>query len=1152
MDKCHPLLSSETPIVAGGRTMVRLSLSLLGPFQAALDGEPITAFESNRVRALLAYLAVEADRPHRRDTLAGLLWPDWPDRSARANLRNALANLRKCIRDHEAALPHLLITRETIQFNRAGDHWLDVTAFRAAVEAEGAGAAKLEEALALYRGPFLEGFAVEDSAAYEDWAQRVREELERLALNALERLATAYEERGEFGQAIDAARRQVDLATWQESAHRQLMRLLALDGQRSAALAQYEACRRLLREELDVEPSAETTRLYECIRYGQDLSGFPQPDRSAGNLPAQPTPFVGRERTLAEIEERLRDPGCRLLALVGLGGSGKTRLALEAAARQIGRYSDGVFFVALASLQSVEAIVPTVAQAIGFTFYSGVESKEQLLNYLRSKNVLLVLDNFEHLVEGVGIVADILRAAPQVKVLATSRSGLHVQGEHRFPVGGMDYPSLTPGPSPVYRRGELAGDALEYSAVRLFVEGARRARPDFALTDDNAADVVRICGLVEGMPLALLLAAAWIEMLTPAEVAAEIERSLDFLETDLRDAPDRQRSLRAVFDHSWSLLPEGQQGVMQALSVFRGGFTREAAQEVAGASLRDLISLVNRSMLHRAPQGRYDVHELLRQYAAEKLDQAPDAGKEVRDRHCAYYAAVLQQWGEDLKGPRQMMALAEMDVEIDNARAAWDWAADRSRADQSRAKRGHVDHLAQGIEGLVHFYDWRVRYQEGESAFGRVADRLAESTESPPDVVCPPDVVYPLRAQVLNWQSHFCYRLGDAERARGLLEQSLDLLDSVASADTRRERAFALLRVAWIESLSGDRARARAPYEQSLALYRALGDRWYTALTLHGLGVVVQALGEYDRARQLHQEALEIYRALGDQRGIVIALSQVAHVSSSQGQFGEAERLHREGLMIARQMDDPALICQGLWYLSLTLTWKGEFAECQLLLEESLAIGGDLGGGVFFVYHYSLMWMGLVRVLQGQYKGARVYLSQGLIFNQESSDSWGTGIGFRSLGLVALAEGQYAEAQGWLEQSVAVLRIATPSDVGWSLSALAGAARGLGQMSQAREHLREALRISAEIRDAFTPMQALPIAALLLADEGEVERAVEIYALASRYGFVGNSRLWEDIAGKHIVTFAATLPPEVVAAAQARGRARDLEATVVELLEYLI
>jgi len=267
--------------------MARLSLSLLGPFHTALDGEPIITFESNRVRALLAYLAVEAGRPHRRDTLAGLLWPDWPDTSARTNLRNALANLRKCISDQEATPPHLLITRETIQFNRASDHRLDVSAFRAAVEAEDAGTERLEEALALYRGPFLEGFAVEDSAAYEDWAQREREGLERLALSALERLASGYERRGEVGRAIESARRQVALAPWQESAHRQLMRLLALNGQRAAALAQYETCRRLLREELDVEPSAETRQLYERIR-----DGAVQPAPRA--VLAEPSPALPR------------------------------------------------------------------------------------------------------------------------------------------------------------------------------------------------------------------------------------------------------------------------------------------------------------------------------------------------------------------------------------------------------------------------------------------------------------------------------------------------------------------------------------------------------------------------------------------------------------------------------------------------------------------------------------------------------------------------------------------------------------------------------------------------------------------------------------------------------------------------------------------
>jgi predicted ATPase len=418
---------------------------------------------------------------------------------------------------------------------------------------------------------------------------------------------------------------------------------------------------------------------------------------------------------------------------------------VEAAKAQEDTFSHGVFFVSLAPLQSVDAIVPTVAQALGFSFYKGAEPRQQLLDYLRQKSVLLVMDNFEHLLacpepgrgNGVDIVADILKAASEVRILTTSRERLNVQGEHLFPVTGMHFPDKLP---------ETASDLEASSAVQLFLSSARRSRPSFELTDDSVRDVVCTCQLVHGMPLGILLAASLMEKLTPAEIAVEIERSLDVLATDLRDVPERQRSMRAIFEHSWKLLTERERDVLQRVSVFRGGFTRHAAREVTGATLRDLIALTHKSLLRRtaapstmlrtggrslthksllrrtaAPStmlrtgGRYDLqHELLRQYALEKLTASGEADT-VRDTHSAYYAVALQQWGQDLKGSRQLAALAEMDVDIGNARVAWDWAVE-----QEQVKR-----LDRAMEGLGLFYAWRRRYQEGEAVCQAAVEKLS-------------------------------------------------------------------------------------------------------------------------------------------------------------------------------------------------------------------------------------------------------------------------------------------------------------------------------------------------------------------------------------------------------------------------------------------
>jgi hypothetical protein len=396
-----------------------------------------------------------------------------------------------------------------------------------------------------------------DSAPFEEWLVVQREALHRQALDAFHDLAAYHEAQGAYEQAIVYGQRQLAMESWRESAHRQLMRTLALKGDRAVALAQYDTCCRALVQELGTEPEPETTALYERIRAGEELQA--EEALPPHNLPVQLSPFVGREAELAEIQARLRDPACRLLTLVGPGGSGKTRLALQAAAGQLDSYAQGVFFVSLAPLSSVEGIVPTIAQAIGFSLYGEGDPQQQLLNYLQQKNVLLILDDYTHLLEGASIATEILKTAPAVQVLVTSRAGLHVQGEFRFAVEGMAYPE-----------GDWGKDAANYGAVKLFLQSTQTMRPGFALAGEHLADVVRICRLVEGIPLGILLAAAWIEILTPGEIAAEIEQSLDFLESNLRDAPERQRSMRVVFDYSWKLLSERERAVMQALSVFRG------------------------------------------------------------------------------------------------------------------------------------------------------------------------------------------------------------------------------------------------------------------------------------------------------------------------------------------------------------------------------------------------------------------------------------------------------------------------------------------------------------------------------------------------------------------------------------------------------
>lgn len=556
----------------------QLHLELLGSPRMTRGGAPLH-FVTTKAAALLCYLAVTG-RPHSRASLAALLWGEHAEDDARRNLRVVLTNLRHLV------APHLLITRETLAFDQTSAAWLDVEAFEAALRgAAPPDLARLSEAVALYQGDFLEGFHVRNAPAFEEWALAQRERQRQRVLQALHVLVDAHIAQHAYAAGIEHCARLLQLDPWREDAHRRLMLLLASSGQPGAALAQYETCRRILDDELGVRPAPETTALYERLRVAgagrttapPEVAGAAPPPppvefRQAlrPDLPSPFTAFVGRDAGLAQIRARLREPACRLLTLAGPGGIGKTRLALAAAADLRDAFADGVYFVPLAPVSAPQHMAAAIAGALGYAQDQG-DPTAVVLRHLRGKTLLLVLDNVEHQLADVDLLLAILAAAPAVTLLVTSRERLALQAEHLLDVRGLPYPPATP------------DGAAAYDAVRLFVDRARQARADFALSADNAPSIARICRLVEGMPLGLELAATWIRTHTCQEIATELADSLDFLATSLRDVPERHRSLRAVFDHSWHLLAPNERAILPQLAIFRGGFLLEAAHAVVGA-----------------------------------------------------------------------------------------------------------------------------------------------------------------------------------------------------------------------------------------------------------------------------------------------------------------------------------------------------------------------------------------------------------------------------------------------------------------------------------------------------------------------------------------------------------------------------------------
>jgi predicted ATPase/DNA-binding SARP family transcriptional activator len=991
----------------------------------ALAGQPVTYFKSVKMQALLAYLAVEADRPHRREELAGLLWPDQPEQVARHNLSQTLLHLRQAIRNQEAAPSYLLISRQTIQFNPDSDYWLDVAAFanhlavcqihaHTHLEQCPTCIEQLQQAVTLYQGRFLDKFSLADSDLFEEWALLKREMLHRQAVEALGYLIQHYEWRGEYKQALTYARRQSELEPLLETAHRSLMRLLVLDGQRSAALAQYEVCRRLLAEELGVDPAPATVELYEQIKAGDwgnweagehlpSLSPLPprpsaplqnlplHPPTSLHHLPSSLTTFIGRTEELVQMKQLLFDESsCRLLTLVGPGGIGKTRLALQAVAETSTTFPDGVYFVSLVGVSEAELLVPAIAEALRFAFYGQTELKTQLLNYLAGKAMLLVLDNFEHLLaspergtkEGAALLLDLLGHAPRVKLLVTSRERLHLQSEWLLPVRGLPFPAT-----------DQADDVEDTSAVQLFIQRARQVQPDFALSAAEKSCLARLCRLLEGMPLGIELAATWVRLLSCAEIVQQLERNLDFLVASWPDVPGRHHSLRAVFDHSWGLLSVEAQTVLAQLSVFQGGFRLEAAQQVARASMLTLAELVDKSLLRRTPSGRYEIHELLRQYAADQLKQSPSEAEVAEDRHCHYYANFLHHCEKRLESEQQVEAMAELVAEIDNIRAGWAWAIRSGRAVLAAT-------ISQYASGLRLLYERRGWFREGAALFKKAGQRLAQERASAPDQFeVDRELAY---GRVLWQQGFFTQYLAHFEPAKEL-------------------------------------------YAQSLAALQATHAPWDQGMVLKYLGIMAWQQGDYAAAKQHLAESADILSTIDasvDQAKSVLFLGIVAH---DGGEYNQAEALLRQSLAILQATGE-------LWHVSLTLNYLGRVVNvlgqpklAQQLWQESLTISRDIGGLAVPARMFQHVGDIIHTLNDAEQVAARQFLQENVAICQKIGDEWGAAIALNQLGHITIALKEYPAVEACFGEALKIaLKLST---LPLALEALLGLATLLTQQT---------------------------------------------------------------------------------------------------------
>jgi DNA-binding SARP family transcriptional activator/predicted ATPase/predicted negative regulator of RcsB-dependent stress response len=946
--------------------VAQLHLTTLGRLDISYAGEPLPAERvSAKGQALLVYLALTR-QPASRSALAGLLWGDMTEEAARANLRATLSKLRRLLPESVLYISRLHIALEP------GSYRLDA----ALLEAAAPSTSSLHEAERLYPGPFLHQFDLPNAPDFDEWAAAQRQRLHQLALSALYRHAATALAGPDPSAGIPTARRLLQLEPWHEEGHRLLMELLARNGQRTLALAQFETLRNSLREELGVDPAPETVALHAAIRDGTIApvaSPAPPPAAAAPppaprhNLPPPLTPFFGRDAERARLAGRLQGETYRLVTLCGEGGAGKTRLAIEAARDLLegGPFPGGVWFVPLAGLDPAPfagdagalegAIATAIAAAMGLPFATAAPPQEQLLHALRRRRCLLLLDNFEHVAAGAGLLLSLLSTAPGVTILATSRAPLHLQAEYLLRLDGLPVPP------------EDAAGAETSDSVRLFAERAERAAGRPILDDSTLPAIAAICRFSGGLPLAIELAAAGARWLPPYAILAMLQEHLDALATTMADVDPRHRSLRAVFDYSWQLLTPAEQEALAQLSVFHGSFRLDAAQAIAGAAPPTLFALLDKSLLQHRDAERFGLHQLLRQYAAGRLAGLPLDEAALHERHAAFYLGLAGDQAAAMRGPAPQEALRRLQAEAANLDAAWRHAAARPLP--------HL--LARAAAGMGAFWEYAGLYAAGEEALARAIAALEAAPHAPdPALLAGPALLAHLhaaRAGLLfelnrldaseaaasaaaangsqagdhSLAAAAYLRLGNVAWRRGHYEEASDALQQAeAFAQAARDHGLhgtvlrSLAAVFWRQ---GDLAQARRTCQRSLELLQAARDVRGEARSRHFLAILALNQQDYPAAQRQLEPLLQLARATGERRVEMSAYAELAQLAAQRGQVEQALAYFAQEYELASELGVPWQLASNRGNGGDLLQRLGDLAGARDSYEEALARFRELG-----------------------------------------------------------------------------------------------------------------------------------------------------------------------------------------------------------------
>jgi predicted ATPase/DNA-binding SARP family transcriptional activator/DNA-binding CsgD family transcriptional regulator len=938
--------SSRRVVSSGAREAVRVKL--LGGFSVSVGDRAIERDEwrLKKAAALVKLLALAPGHRLHREQAMDLLWPDVGKKAASNSLRRTLHAARRTLDPAEGS-GYMASEDESLVLCPGGDLWIDVDAFEqaAATARRSREPAAHRAALDLYAGEILP----EDR--YEGWAEGRREELRHLRLALLVELAELYEEHGDFTPAIEVLQKIIADGPTNEEAHAHLMRLYALSGREGDALAQYERLRDTLSRQLSAEPSTTTRKLREDIAVGRFPMTITRPADSSHedtlgttkhNLPAPRSSFVGRGQEIVEIKRKLAMT--RLLTLTGAGGSGKTRLALEVARDLVGAYLDGVWLVELAPLSKDELVPRAVADVLAVPERPQEPLSDTLSDVLRDREMLLVLDNCEHLVEATARLVDVLLdSCAGLRVLATSREALGVEGEIKWPVPPLSVPERGHAPS----LEELEG----YESIRLFVERARGHDPSFSLDPQKARVATDICRTLEGIPLAIELAAARAGTLSLERISQRLEGSIELLTHGSRTASARQRTLRGTLDWSHDLLSEPEKVLFRRLSVFAGRSTLEALEVVAcGKGVRqnevmDLLSgLVEKSLVVARVSElggvRYRLLEPIRQYALEKLDESGEAD-DIKRSHTQYFLALTERAEPELVGPREEEWLDRIEEELDNFRAALSWALERGDTE-----------FGLRLAGALRLF-WLKRRHAGEGRRWLEEALAREGGTSTMALV-----------KALGAISHVALWQGDLDRAKGASEAGLRL-SAEAGVGGGHDVALFTWMLAVVSSKRGDPEQATKLAEESLALSRQANDAEFVGSSLLVLGWSSDDRGDHERAEKFYEEGVVLSRESGSTGLLSISLDNLGWAFLTQGDPERAKELFEEAVTLVREVGDTADPLLSLGWVALL---GGDLQQAKALYKESLTLCRELGAKAGAAD--SLEWLACVSGAEGEARRA--------------------------------------------------------------------------------------------------------------------------------------------------------------------------------------